>query len=184
MFKMADLDKISRLTYSEELLPMADYIAAHYDESDQTVYRSVLSVPPGIIDSTPQSKRDIPERGEELILTLTDEEVASMSDEDKKEYVANLAISVFKSLPKCQANIKSLVKHIARKYSYEEAEKYLKDSRGPFIVKIQLDESIGLLEKRFDKKGHGNLLMYEGKRIDDYIVEVYDPLDMKDLLDT
>ena len=181
---MADDSNTRKLKYEAELNPLMDFIQMEYCESSLCVFRSVLSVPPTEIDSTPQSKRLMEFRPEELDLTLTKEEVDLMTDDEKKEYVGNLAISVFKSKEKAEKNVKDFVKHIAKSYSQEEAKAYLEERRGSYLAMLQLSPDIGLLEKKFNKRGHANLLIYEDVDISDYIVEIYPPLRFEEIVST
>lgn len=179
---MQEETKPKRLRYENELSPFMDFIKAHYHESCETVFRSTLTKPPTEADSTPQLKRDIKDRVEELDLQITEEDVAEMSEKEKGEYVSERALSVFKSLPKCEANVINLINHIAKKFSYEEAATYLNDRRGAFIVELALTEEAGLIEQRFDKKGHKNLLPYDDVLIDKYIVNTFGPLHIDNIL--
>lgn len=179
---MKEETKHKKLRYDTELSPFSDYIYDHYHESCETVFRSTLSTPPTEADSTPQLKRNISERIEELDWEFTEEDVAEMSDKEKGEYIGERALSVFVSLSKCEANVVNIVRHIAKKYSYEEATTYLKDKRGPFIVELELTEEAGLVEKHYDKKGHKNLLPYDGVFIDKFIVKTYGPLDIDNII--
>lgn len=178
---MADINK-RKLKYESELNPFMDFIQSEYCESSLCVFRSVLSIPPTEIDSTPQSKRLLDFRTDELDIQLSKEDVDLMTDEERKEYVGNLAISVFKSSDKAQKNVREFVRHIAKSYSNEEAKAYLEERRGPYVVRLQLSPEVGLLEKKFNKKGHANLLLYEDVHIKDHIVEVYPPLRFSEIV--
>lgn len=178
---MADINK-RKLKYESELNPFMDFIQSEYCESSLCVFRSVLSIPPTEIDSTPQSKRLLDFRTDELDIQLSKEDVDLMTDEERKEYVGNLAISVFKSSDKAQKNVREFVRHIAKSYSNEEAKAYLEERRGPYVVRLQLSPEVGLLEKKFNKKGHANLLLYEDVDIKDHIVEVYPPLRFSEIV--
>ncbi len=178
---MADTENIRKLRYEAELNPLMDYIEANYCESSLCVFRSTISSPPTEKDSTPQSKRDEAGKGQDLDMILTQEEVELMTDKDKKEYVGNLAISVFNSKEKAEKSAIDFVRHVA-KFSYEEAEVYLNERRGAFIVKMQLSPDVGLLENRFNKKGHANLLLYEGVDIKNLIEETFPALKIEDII--
>ena len=180
---MVDHNK-RKLKYESELNPLIDFIQTEYCESSLCVFRSVLSVPPTEIDSTPQSKRLLDFRPEEFDLQLAKEDVDLMTDGEKREYVGNLAISVFKSKEKAEKNVKDFVRHIARSYSQEEAKVYLEERRGPYVVQLQLSSDVGLLERKFNKKGHANLLLYEDVDIKDHIVEVYPPIRFEEIIST
>ncbi len=179
---MAYTENNRKLRYEAELNPFMDFIEANYSESSLCVFRSTLSDPPTEKDSTPQSKRSETERGEELELTLTKEDVEGMTDDEKKLYVGSLAISVFRSEEKAQKNVFDMVKHIAKNFSPDEALAYLQDKRGPYIVKLQLSPDVGLLENRFNKKGHANLLLYEGVDISEQIIEILPPIKFEDII--
>ena len=181
---MADDSNKRKLKYESELNPLMDFIQTEYCESSLCVFRSVLSVPSTEIDSTPQSKRLMEFRAEELDFQLTKEDVDIMTDEEKKEYVGNLAISVFKSKEKAEKNVKDFVKHIAKSYSQEEAKAYLEERRGRYVAMLQLSPDIGLLEKNFNKRGHANLLLYEDVDINSHIVEIYPPLRFEEIVST
>ena len=103
-------------------------------------------------------------------------------ENEKKEYVGNLAISVFKSKEKAEKNVKDFVKHIAKSYSHEEAKVYLEERRGPYVAMLRLSPDIGLLENKFNKRGHANLLLYEDVDISDYVVEIYPPLRFEEIV--
>lgn len=171
-----------KLRYEKELSPFSDYIDTHYSESDLTVFRNTLTNPPSPDDSIPQIKRDMEGHSSELELEFTEEEVAEMTEQDKKDFVAERAISVFKTAEKCRASVKDIVRHIFRKSSYDEALFYLQNRRGPYIEEIKLTEDVGLLECRFNKKGHANLLLYEGVDIRDYTVRMADYVGIDELL--
>ena len=175
-------DNRKKLKYESELDPFMDFIQTEYCESTLCVFRSVLSVPPTEIDSTPQSKRLLDFIPNEFDLQLTKEEVKLMTDGERREYVGNLAISVFKSKDKAQKNVREFVKHIAKSYSHEEAKVYLEERRGPYVVQLQLSPDVGLLEKKFNKKGHANLLLYEDVDIKDHIVEYYPPIRFEEII--
>lgn len=184
MCSMADKTDSARvLKYNAELQPLSDYIQASYSESTVCVFRSVISVPPTEVDATPQSKRLVPERGDELDLPLTQEDVEEMTEAEKKEFVADLAISVFVSKEKAEKNVINMVRHIAKASSHNEAKVYLEEKRGAYIVKVQLSPEVGMLENRFNKKGHANLLLYEDVDIKDHIVEVYSPMRFEDIVE-
>ena len=91
---MADNNR-KKLKYGSELDLFMDFIQTEYCESTLCVFRSVLSVPLTEIDSTPQSKRLLDFIPNEFDLQLTKEEVKLMTDGERREYVGNLAISVF-----------------------------------------------------------------------------------------
>ena len=179
---MQEETRHKRLRYETELSPFMEYIKAHYHESSETVFRSTLSSPPTEADSKPQLKRVIDEHLDELDWQITEEDVAEMSEKEKCDYVSERALSVFNSLSKCKANVINLITHIAKKYSYNEAATYLNERRGAFIVELALTEEAGLIEKRYDKKGHQNFLPYDGVLIDKFIVNTYGPLDIDDIL--
>ncbi len=179
------MEKKYTLMYEEELLPFMEVIDAAYIQttSSDIVFRSTLTDPPTIIDSTPQSKRGDEERMEEEKMIFTSEEVSLLTDEEKKSYVGERAISVFKSREKCLKDIKNIVNRIAENYSLEEAEAYLNEKRGPFIVKLKFSDKVGLIQRKFNKKGHKNVLLNEGESIDSYIVETYPSVDIVALLE-
>lgn len=62
------------------------------------------------------------------------------------------------------------------------SSKKMKEKRGPYIAEIQLTNEIGLIEKRYNKKGHANILLYEDADLDAQILNVYRPFDINDLL--
>lgn len=171
-----------KLRYDRELKPFQDFIQEYYQESNETVFRSTLTTPPSEDDSFPQSKRESSERGSALEWELTPAEVDEMSHGEKKEYVADHSLSVFVSMAKCKANVANITRHISRKFSREEAEVYLKDKRGVYIVEMEIDGSIGLIERKADKKGHKNLLLYEDVSIEETIVNTYGPYELDDFL--
>ena len=50
------------------------------------------------------------------------------------------------------------------------------------MVKLKLSREVGLIEKEFNKKGHKNVLLNEGEFINDYVIETYPPMKLRDLL--
>lgn len=154
-------DKKYTLKYEKELLPFMEVIETMYVETSEEdiVFRSTLTDPPTLKDSTPQSKRENDEGVEEEVIIPTKEEVDSLNENEKKDFVGDRAISVFKSREKCLKDIKNIVNHVADKYSLEEAEAYLNEKRGPFMVKLQLSQEVGLIEREFNKQGHKNVLL-------------------------
>ena len=176
-------DKLS-LKYEEELAPFRETIEAVYikTSSSDVVFRNILTLPPTILDSTPQSKRRSEDSPIEETIILSSEEVEEMKESEKKEYIGKLAISVFTSYQKCYDNAQNIVNRIAKKYSYEEAETFLYERLGCHIVKLQFDESVGLIQKEPNKKGHKNVLLNEEVEISSFIKETYEPLNIDDLL--
>ncbi len=181
---MADTENTKKLRYEAELNPFTDFIEANYCESSQCVFRSTISDPPSEKDSIPQSKRTDIDRALELDMPFSQDEVEEMTDDEKREYVGSLAISVFRSKEKAQKNVIDMIRHIAKNFSQEEAMIYLQERRGPYLAKIQLSPDVGLLEKKFNKKGHANLLLYEGVDIKNYVQETYDPIRFEDIAKT
>lgn len=179
----SSLDSLS-LRYEAELAPLMETVNAIYRQtlSTDVAYRNILSLPPTLLDSTPQSKRRREDDVEEEIIILAEEEVEGMTESEKKEYVGALAISVFTSYQKCYDNAKRIVNRIAQNYSVEEAETFLKEKLGCYIAKLQLDEKVGLIQRKPNKKGHQNVLLNEGVDICEYIEEIYDPLNLNALL--
>lgn len=177
-------DKKYTLKYEKELLPFQGVIEAKYVETseDDVVFRSTLTDPPTLKDSTPQSKRENEEGVEEEDIILTAEEVDSLTEKEKEDYVGSRAISVYESIEKCFEGLKSIVNHIAKKYSLEESETYLYEKRGPYIVKLQLAPQVGLIEKEFNNKGHKNVLLNEGEVINDYVIETFPSIELRELL--
>lgn len=177
-------EKKFTLKYGEELHPFMEVIDAIYVETseDDIVFRSTLTDPPTLKDSTPQSKRENDEGFEEEAIILTEEEVVCLTEKEKKDFVGDRAISVFKSREKCLKDIRAIVNYIADKYSSEEAEAYLNEKRGPFMVKLKLSEEVGLIERKFNKKGHKNVLLNEGVVINDYVIETYPSMELGELL--
>lgn len=173
------------LKYLDELNPFKEIIEADYIKTspDDIVYRSTLTDPPTIIDSTPQSKRSDPLGVRKEPIILTDEEVEMLTLPERKEFVGLLGISVYKSRELCLKDIKYWVNRIARNYSIEEAEAYLYSKRGPFMVKLKLSSATGLIQKKFNKKGHKNVLLNEGEVIDFYIQETYPESNIEDLFE-
>ena len=180
----SEIEKKYTLKYEEELLPFMDVIDAMYVETseDDVVFRSTLTDPPTKKDSTPQSKRMSDNGVEEEAIILTKEEADSLTEKEKRSFVGDLAISVFETREKCLKDIRNIVNHIAAKYSLDEAEAYLNEKRGPFMVKLKLSREVGLIEKEFNKKGHKNVLLNEGEFINDYVIETYPPMKLRDLL--
>lgn len=178
-------EKKYTLKYIDELLPFKEIIETYYIETspEDIVYRSTLTDPPTIIDSTPQSKRDNSQGVKIEPIILTDEEVEMLTIPERKEFVGDLGLSVYKSRELCLKDIKYWVNRIARNYSLEEAEEYLNSKRGPFMVKLQLTSATGLIQKKFNKKGHKNVLLNEGELIDYYIQETYPEANIEDLLE-
>lgn len=177
---MADKNKLLR--YEQELNLLKDVIYEHYQESEDVVYRNLLSIPSTIIDHTPQSKR-LPDAVEPLIMELTEEDVADMTIKEKKEYIADRTLSVYNSFENCFKDLRFWVNRIKERYSQEEAEIYLNEKRGPFIAEIQLNKEMGLIEKSFNKKGHANMLMYDESDFDSNIKKIYGPFKISDLLE-
>ena len=95
---MEDKNKI--LQYERELFLLKDVIYDHYQESDDVVFRNLLSDPSTIKDLTPQSKR-VPEESEELIMELTEEDVKDMTLKEKQDYIADRTLSVYNSYENC-----------------------------------------------------------------------------------
>ena len=176
---MADDSKILR--YEQELSLLKDVIYEDYGESEDIVFRNLLTIPSTIKDITPQSKR-IPEETQELSIELTEDDVKEMTLKEKREYIADRTLSVYNSYENCFNDVAFWIKRIQEKYSKEEAEIYLKEKRGPFIAEIRLRQDMGLLEKRYNKKGHANMLMYEGSDFDSHITKIYGPFSINDLL--
>lgn len=108
-------DKLS-LKYEEELAPFRETIEAVYikTSSSDVVFRNILTLPPTIIDSTPQSKRRSEDSPEEETIILSSEEVEEMKESEKKEYIGKLAISVFTSYQKCYDNAQNIVNRVAK----------------------------------------------------------------------
>lgn len=176
---MEDKNKI--LQYERELFLLKDVIYDHYQESDDVVFRNLLSDPSTIKDLTPQSKR-VPEESEELIMELTEEDVKDMTLKEKQDYIADRTLSVYNSYENCIKDVAFWVKRIHDKYSKEEAEVYLKEKRGPYVAEIQLNKEIGLLEKRYNKKGHANMLLYADTDWETNIIRKYGPFTINDFL--
>lgn len=174
-----------KLKYLDELLPFKEIIEADYIETtpEDIVFRSTLTDPPTLIDSTPQSKRDNPQGVPNETIILTEEEVKMLTIPERKEFVGALGISVYRTRELCLKDIKYWVNRIAREYSVEEAKEYLSSKRGPFMVKLQLTSGTGLIRKKFNKKGHKNVLLNEGEAIDKYIKETYPKTSIEELLD-
>ena len=172
------------LKYEEELLPFMEVIEAMYIETSEedVVFRSTLADPPTLKDSTPQSKRENEEGVEEEVIILTKEEADTLTEKEKKDFVGERAISVFKSREKCLKELRNIVNHIADKYSLDESETYLNAKRGPFMVKLKLSPKVGLIEKEFNKNGHKNVLLNEGEVVNDYVIETFPSMEFRDLL--
>ncbi|MDE6793659.1 MAG: hypothetical protein K2J48_11325 [Muribaculaceae bacterium] len=182
---MNDTSKDKRsLKYEAELFPLWDTIEASYTQtsSSDVVFRNILSLPPTLLDSTPQSKRKNEEDVEEEPLLLSAEEVAEMTDGEKKSYIGERAISVFNSYKKCVANSRFWINRIAENYSLEEAEIFLSNKLGVYIVELHLGPEVGLIEKKANKKGHRNMLLNEEIDISTYIVKTYPVLTIENLL--
>lgn len=176
---MPDTTKILR--YEKELAPLRDVIYQDYHESEDMVFRNILSVPSTIKDITPQSKRVAPEV-DELIVELTEEDIKDMSLKEKREYIADRTLSVYNSLENCLAETAFWVRRIRDRYSIEDAEIYLKEKRGAYIAEIQLNKEIGLIETHYNKKGHANVLLYEGGDLGTNIVRIHGPFTLAELL--
>lgn len=179
------MNRIKPLRYEAELISFIETIEAYYRiaSSEDVVFRSTLTDPPTLKDSIPQSKRENEDGIEEEEIILSEEEIAALTEGEKKEFVGSRGLSVYKSYEKCIADIKFWINRIAGNYSREEAEAYLNERRGPFMVKLQLSAEAGLIEKKFNKKGHKNVLLNEGELIDNYIIATYAPLSIEELLE-
>ncbi|MBD5232879.1 MAG: hypothetical protein HDS65_01740 [Bacteroidales bacterium] len=162
------------LRYHETLDAFRDTIATYYSEKTIDVYRTVRTNPPTDADLIPQRylNEDL-EEFNELLIEYSEEEVAEMTDEEKRSEVSSNAISVNNTAEKCISSAIRTYRTVTTNHP-ERAEKF-KKQRGPFVARLSLKPQHGLISKA--KNGHRNFLLREGVKMNDIWDRSFDILE-------
>ena len=150
------------LRYEAELRPFAETIETYYSSKSVHVYRTVVNKPARDIDFTPQLYQNRQGMGTQLPAILSEETVASLSENERKEYVSARAISVHLTEEKSKQEAIRQYRSIKKKHSVHEAEEYAERKRGKYIVKLTLSPSNALVSAFHRSTSHANVLLKEG----------------------
>lgn len=168
------------LRYHETLDAFADVIDEYYYECEIDVYRTCVTNPPTEFDITPKRRRFTGTQGPEVPFVYSEEELALMDKESKKEEVDHDAISVHKSEGKEIKQAQRSAVSFSEKHSVEETREYIYNQRGVYVMKLHITPDKALVSKSFHKStGHGNILLREGVTIEDLLAEGYEIKEFK-----
>lgn len=167
------VDQPAPLRYHDKLALFHDTISTYYSERMVDVYRTVMTNPPTDDDLVPQRYRHKSSTEiNEMLIEYTEEDVAELSDKEKRDEVSGDAISVNTSPEKCRASALNTYRTVKRKYPAPIPDEF-KANRGPFVIRLNIRPEYGILSK--PKKGHINLLLREGVHIEDIWDKNYIP---------
>lgn len=155
---------VAPLRYHKKLDAFAETIDANYHEQSLQVYRTVKTNPPTDADLVPQRYEGMSYfEIEELLIEYTEEDIAEMTEQEKKDEVSGDAISVNTTLERC---IKSAIKtYQTVKRKYPESAESFKENRGCYVARLIINPQHGLISR--PKNGHMNSLLREGVGIAD-----------------
>lgn len=157
--------QLSPLRYHEKLDKLSDTVNEYFSERTADVYRTVMTVPPTDADLIPQRYRHKSDSEvNEMLITYSEEDIAEMSDEDKRDEVSGDAISVNTSPEKCKTSAQRTYRTVKRKFPQPVPDEF-KANRGSYIVKFSIRPEHGMLSK--PKNGNMNLLLRKGVGIND-----------------
>ena len=167
------LDQSAPLRYHEKLDVFHDTVTTYYSEREADVYRTVMTNPPTDADLVPQRYRHKTSREiNEMLIVYSEEDVAELTNEEKRDEVSGDAISVNTTPEKCRTSALRTYRTVKRKYPAPIPDEF-KANRGPYIVRLKIRPEHGILSK--PNKGHMNFLPREGVHIDDIWDKSYTP---------
>lgn len=168
------------LKYHEVLDPFLDVIDEFYYECDIEVYRTAVNNPPTEFDITPKIHRFEGTQGKELPFAYTQEDIDSMEVEEKRIEVGHHAISVHKTEAKEIKEARRSAVSFEKNHSEEETEDYKYNQRGTYVMKLHITPDKALVSRTFHSStGHANVLLREGVKIEDLLVEEYEIKEFK-----
>lgn len=161
---------LSDFRYSEVLCNFKDVVAAEfkYDFDDQYVFRTVVNNPPSDLDTLPKHRREELQSGIPYEFRFTEEEIAEMAYEDKKEQVTKEAMSVHQTFAKAKSEaIRAYRKH-KEKFGDEAAQRFIAE-RGCFIARLCITKDNGLITDFHRTTKHANVLLKNGVSMNDIL---------------
>lgn len=166
----------SPLRYHELLDAFQETIDTHYSEQTIDVYRTAMTNPPTDADLVPQRYRHADaENIKELLIEYTEEDIAELSEQEKKDEVSSNAISVNTTLEKSLSSVKRTFRTVMKNHPESVAD--FKKNRGSYVVRFHVTPEIGVISR--PKNGHQNLLLREGVKISDVWDTDFEPYSFK-----
>ena len=165
-----DVVLLSDLRYSDVLSQFGDVIGKEFkfDFDEMYVYRTSLTTPPTDIDTLPKHRRDELTMGKPYEFEYTPEEIAEMDYEEKKGLVTKEGMSVHQTLSKAISEAKRAYRKQKERLGEEAGERFIVE-RGSFIMRLRINNKVGLISDFHRTTKHANVLLKEGVTIEDIL---------------